>query len=209
MVDLGAGTGKFIPRLAATGARIVAVEPVAAMRAALHGAYDAVDVRDGTADAIPVDDASVDAVVCAQAFHWFATKEALAEIARVLRPGGAVGLVWNVRDESVPWVKRMTDVLAPYEGDVPRYKGRWRDVFPAASFGPLDETRYRHEHVGPPDRVIIDRVMSVSFIAALPVGERAIVERRLRDLIADEPVLAGRAIVSLPYETVAFYALRD
>ena len=208
VVDLGAGTGKFVPRLATTGARIVAIEPVAAMRARLGAAFPAVDVRDGTAEAMPLADASIDAVVCAQAFHWFATAAALAEIARVLRPGGVLGLVWNVRDESVPWVRRMTAVLEPYEGDVPGYRGDWRRVFPAAAFGPLDECRFAHEHVGSPERVIVDRVLSVSFIAALPAAERVVVEGRLRELIAHEPVLAGREVVAVPYETVAFRAVR-
>jgi len=90
VIDLGAGTGKFTPRLVATGARVVAVEPVAEMRAKLVAAVSNVAALEGTAEAIPRPDASVDAVVCAQSFHWFATRAALAEIHRVLKPGGAV-----------------------------------------------------------------------------------------------------------------------
>ena len=103
-LDLGAGTGKFSPRLLATRATVIAVEPVQAMLDQLIRQYPGVEARSGTAEAIPIEDASVDAVVCAQAFHWFATREALHEIRRVLKPGGAFGLVWNLRDESVPWV---------------------------------------------------------------------------------------------------------
>jgi SAM-dependent methyltransferase len=208
-VDLGAGTGKFVPRLAATGADVVAIEPVDAMRAQLARAFPAIDARPGTADAMPLADASVDAVVCAQAFHWFATAPAVSEIARVLKPGGVLALVWNVRDESVPWVERVTGLMTPYEGDTPRYyKGDWRRVFPAPGFGPLDCARFPHVHAGAPEQVIVDRFLSVSFIAPLPADERARFEAALRALIADEPALTGREIVEMPYETVAFHARR-
>ncbi len=209
VVDLGAGTGKFVPRLQATGARIVAVEPVPAMLSRLVAAYPSVDVRHGTAEAIPLEAATADAVVCAQAFHWFANAAALAEIARVLKPGGSLALVWNVREESLPWVRRLTAIAARYEGDAPRYRsGRWREAFPAAGFGPLDTQSFPHVHVGPPRQVIVDRFLSVSFIAALPEAERATVKRELQALIANEPDLAGRNPVAMPYRTVAHRALR-
>ncbi len=104
VVDLGAGTGKFTPFLRATGARVVAVEPVEAMRAALVAAHPDVEALAGEAERLPLADASVDAIVCAQSFHWFARPAALAEMRRVLKPGGALGLVWNVRDARVAWV---------------------------------------------------------------------------------------------------------
>src|SRR5687767_436287 len=92
VVDLGAGTGKFTRRLLATGARVIAVEPVAGMRAKLSTDLPEVEVVEGSATSIPLADSSVDAIVCAQAFHWFATPEALAEMHRVLTPGGILGL---------------------------------------------------------------------------------------------------------------------
>jgi SAM-dependent methyltransferase len=166
-------------------------------------------VRAGAADAMPLDDASVDAVVCAQSFHWFATAASLAEIARVVKPGGTLALVWNVRDEAMPWVKRITELITPYEGDAPRYyKGDWRRVFPAPGFGPLEQTDFPHAHVGPAERVIVERFMSVSFIAVLAPEERARAEAQLRALIADEPLLAGRETVEMPYVTAAFRARR-
>jgi SAM-dependent methyltransferase len=210
VVDLGAGTGKFVPRLMTTGARIIAVEPVAQMRARLAAAFAQVDTRAGTADAIPVETASVDAVVCAQAFHWFATSAAVQEIARVVKPGGVLALVWNVRDESVPWVRRLTGIVEAYEGDAPRYhRGDWRKVFPAPGFGPLEESCFGHSHVGAAEQVIVDRFLSVSFIAALDAAGRAAVGKRLRDLVDTEPALAGRESVSMPYRTVAFRCIRD
>lgn len=203
-LDLGSGTGKFTPRLLATGARVTAVEPVAAMRAEFARAIPTVTVLDGGAEAIPAPDASLDAVVCAQSFHWFATPAALAEVRRVLKVGGALGLVWNVRDERVPWVAALDAILRRYEGDAPRHEsGAWRGVFPAAGFTPLAERRFRHDHKGPPERVIVDRVLSTSFIAALEPAERAEVEDAVRALIAATPELAGRERVIYPYGTIA------
>lgn len=207
VADVGAGTGKFTKLLAATGAQVTAVEPVDAMRAEIKGAN--VQAVAGTAQAIPLADGALDAVVCAQAFHWFASSDALDEFHRVLRPGGRLGLVWNVRDESVDWVARITALITPYEGDAPRfYKGDWRKPFPHPGFGALEETRFAHEHVGPPQQVIIDRFMSVSFIAALPDAERAQVREQMLALIATHPALRGQAVVRFPYTTLAFHCVR-
>lgn len=210
VLDLGAGTGKFTPRLLATGARVVAVEPVAAMREKLHASYGHVQALDGRADAIPLPDASLHAVVCAQSFHWFATPEALAEIRRVLKPGGRLGLVWNLRDNSVPWVARLDTLVNHYEGDTPRYySGAWRQVFPAPGFSTLQEAHFGNGHTGSPDTVIIDRVRSTSFIAGLPAAQREAVDAQVRALIASEPLLAGKAEVTVPYTTAAFCAVKS
>src|SRR5947207_12290 len=139
-VDLGAGTGKFLPFIRRTEATIVAIEPVPAMLAKLVDLNPAVEAKLGSAEHIPLADASIDAVVCAQSFHWFASKGALVEIRRVLKPGGLLGLIWNVRDESVRWVAALTGIFDRYEGDAPRYRTQaWRRLFPADGFGPLHE----------------------------------------------------------------------
>jgi len=210
VVELGAGTGKFTPRLLATGARVIAVEPVQQMLEQLIRSHPDVDAHVGTAEQIPVGDGMADAVVCAQAFHWFATPIALREIHRVLRPRGSLGLVWNVRDESRSWVAELTAIMDPYERGTPQYHhGKWREAFPAPGFGPLHEKRFPHSHVGPPERVIVDRILSVSFIAALEPAQRELVLERLRKLIATHPELAGRKEVAFPYETVAFSCVRE
>jgi SAM-dependent methyltransferase len=205
VVDLGAGTGKFTRRLLATGANIIAVEPVSEMLAQLTRILPDVAARSGTAENIPVNDGAVDAVVCAQSFHWFASKTALAEIRRVLKPGGHLGLIWNVRNETVDWCAAMTAIMAPYEGDAPRYRSdEWRKVFPAEGFGPLREERFLNGHTGDPEQVIVERVLSTSFIAALPRPQQLIVAARLRDLIAMTPALNRREEVTVPYQTVVF-----
>jgi SAM-dependent methyltransferase len=208
-LELGAGTGKFTARLLETGARVIAVDPVEQMLAQLKRNTTGATALLGTAERIPLADAAVDAVVCAQAFHWFATPTALAEIRRVLKPNGVLGLIWNVRDQSVDWVAKITTLIAPYEGDAPRYDaGEWRKVFPAQGFGPLHERRIPHVHVGPPERVIVDRVASISFIAALHPAEQASLLARIRELIAATPALAGRDEVSFPYATMAYHCVR-
>jgi len=208
-VDLGAGTGKFTRRLLETGADTIAVEPVAAMREQLVAKLPAVPALDGTAQSMPLPDASADTVVCAQAFHWFATREALAEIRRVLRPGGVLGLVWNERDESVDWVAELTRIITPHEGDTPRFrKGTWRAPFDGTLFDAPEETVLAHAHVGSAQEVIVDRFLSVSFIAALPDEARAGVERQLHELVDTHPALRGRETIAFPYRTRAFRCVR-
>jgi SAM-dependent methyltransferase len=204
-LDLGSGTGKFLPTLRATGASVIAVEPVDAMRAQLIEQNPGVEAKVGSAEHIPLADTSLDAVTCAQCFHWFANAEALAEIHRVLKPGGALGLIWNVRDERVPWVAALTKVIEPYSGGAPRFNRReWRRVFPADGFTPLVERHMYHYHTGSPEQVIVDRALSVSFIAALPQAEQDEIAEKIRALIAATPELAGKAEVTFPYRTAAF-----
>ena len=126
-LDLGAGTGRLTERLLAIGMDVVAVEPLADMRAFIPTAAEALD---GTAEAIPLPDASVDAVVAGQAFHWFDIPRAMVEIARVLRPGGTVGLFWNMLDDREPWVAKLATAIVAEERlsamtaeTVPPYRG--------------------------------------------------------------------------------------
>jgi SAM-dependent methyltransferase len=205
VVDLGAGTGKFTAYLVKTGARVIAIEPVAQMRQKLVEALSMVEAHAGTAEAIPLPDACVDAVTCAQAFHWFASTAALKEIHRVLKPGGKLGLIWNMRDESVGWIAQLTRILNAHQADTPRYaSGAWKRVFPFAGLSPLREDYFWHGHTGSPEDVIINRVRSTSFIAALPADEEAKVVTQVRALIASEPSLAAQAVVTVPYTTAAF-----
>jgi A/G-specific adenine glycosylase len=122
VLDLAAGTGKLTRRLIELGASVIAIEPVRGMRRELQQAVAGVEVLDGTAESIPLADASVDVVTVAQAFHWFDAPLALAEIARVLRPGGGLAILWNERDESTPWVAEMSRIIRWHERTVSRYQ---------------------------------------------------------------------------------------
>ena len=205
-VDLGAGTGKFTRLLLDTGAQVIAVEPVEAMRLQLAARMPGVRVLAGSAQAIPLPSGAFDALVCAQAFHWFATAAALAEIRRILKPGGRLGLVWNVRDESVDWVAEITRIITPYEGDAPRFhKAEWQQAFTGSGFTGLALDTLAHQHVGSADEVILDRFLSVSFIAALADERKAGVKRALQRLIATHPQLAGRDSIAFPYRTHAYW----
>jgi SAM-dependent methyltransferase len=165
VVDLGAGTGKFTQLLVPTRARLVAVEPVGNMRRKIAPPVEAMD---GTAESMPLADGSVDAVVVAQAFHWFRHDEALAEIARVLRPGGGLALLWNRRDESVSWVDALSRVIEWRAHQVSEYdRTDWPAIIAGAgAFGPVEHAQFSWEHLV--DRVTLaDRVRSVSYIAAM------------------------------------------
>ena len=109
---------------------------------------------------------------------------------RVLVPGGVLGLIWNGRDEDVPWVAALSEITNRREGDTPRYRtGTWRHAFPAPGLAPIGERHVRNSHVGTAEDVVLKRTLSVSFISALPSGERSKVEREVRRLIARTPEL--------------------
>lgn len=204
-LEVGAGTGKFIPVLQQCGGDLIALEPIAGMRKQLVRDFPDVKVLSGSAESIPLPDNSVDAVVWAQAFHWFATAAAVQEMRRVLAPGGVLGLIWNGRDESVPWVAELSAITDPWEGDTPRYlTGAWRRAFPAPGFEFIGERHAHNAHVGSPEQVIVKRTLSVSFIAALPPEQRKEVEEQARALIARRPELAGHDEIAFPYETSMF-----
>src|ERR1700722_3670426 len=146
IVELGAGTGKFTKALVASGADVVAVEPVEAMRRKLGELLPEISIVDGTAEAIPLADASVDAVVAAQAFHWFRADEAIAEIHRVLKVDGGLGLIWNARDDASEWGRELTRIIEAHEGSTPRYKSfAWRTPFDTGRhFSPLEKAEFPH-----------------------------------------------------------------
>ncbi len=211
VLDLAAGTGKLTRLLVPTGAEVVAVEPVAAMRDQLVALLPDVEVLDGTAEALPLPDESVDAVTVAQAFHWFDPQPALAEVRRVLRGDGTLVLTWNTRDRSVDWVQAFGDLLV--DGDLPRPYDSYDDVDYAAivagadGFGPLEVWHVDWEQ--PVDEeLLVDRAASVSVVGALPADERAVVLARVRDLARTHPELAGRAHFGFPYRTAVHWCRR-
>jgi ubiquinone/menaquinone biosynthesis C-methylase UbiE len=173
VVDLAAGTGKLSRLLAASdGPRVIAIEPVEGMRAALDAGGPGLEVLDGRAEAIPLEDASVDALTVAQAFHWFDGKRALAEIHRVLRPGGRLALVWNVRNLDQPLQAALEEIVDRHRGSTPAHrKKRWRKAFEQTLlFEPAGTRSFPHRQALDIEGLVA-RVASISFIAALPAGE--------------------------------------
>jgi len=181
VLDLGAGTGKLTRLLAATGADLIAVEPVEAMREQLVGILPDVELRDGSGEEIPAPDSSVDVVTVAQAFHWFDAPAALAEIARVLRPGGTLAILWNERDESTPWVAEMSRIIHWHERTVSRYQHvDWAAIVASAGrFTPLQERTVAWDQPMTCD-LLADRVRSISYIAAMPASAR---ERLVNEVV--------------------------
>jgi SAM-dependent methyltransferase len=174
VLDLAAGTGKLTRALVPLGARVIAVEPIDEMREHLFAAVPDVEAFDGTAESIPLPDSSVDAVTCAQAFHWFRAREALREIHRVLRPGGHLALVWNVRDLSDALQARIQEILVPHSKGVhshPEFSPT--ELIDASGlFGTVDERSWPYEqHLSRAH--LVDRIASTSFIAALDPDARA------------------------------------
>jgi SAM-dependent methyltransferase len=197
VLDLGAGTGKLTRLLVPTGAAVLAVEPVPEMRAELERRVPGIAALGGTAERIPLADRYLDAVAVGQAFHWFNADAALREIHRVLKPGGGVALIWNARDERDALQAGLSEIIDPLEGDTPRRKQRnWKTML--ADSGLFERTeRLLFEHAQVLDEQgVVDRITSISFIAAAAPGVRADVEARVRALVANEAMP-----IRLPYMT--------
>jgi SAM-dependent methyltransferase len=189
VLDVGAGTGKLTRPLLERGLHVIAVEPVAGMRGTLERTAAAAHVRAGRAEALPLGDEQVDAVVAGQAFHWFATLDALREFARVLRPAGRLGLVWNRRDLEQSLQADIRRLVAPYRGGAPEHASdAWRSAFTSDAPFALDEERaFGHVQALDADG-LVDRVLSISFIATLPADEQRAIAEQVRGLAPEGPV---------------------
>jgi SAM-dependent methyltransferase len=204
VIDVGAGTGKLTRELIARDLRCIAIEPVEAMCDALASAVPNAPVARATAEAIPFADGAAGTVVVAQAFHWFDVPKATAEIHRILRPGGHLAVLWNVRDTTVDWIAKLAAIVAPHEGAVriPRRGERARHIIPGPDlpFTLIAERDFHHRQPMTPDG-LIDRIASISYIAALPTEERARVTRKVQDLVENHPDLQGKKEFPDPYIT--------
>ena len=202
VVDLGAGTGKLTRALVALGHRVTAVEPLDEMRAELHAAVPDARALAGRAEAMPLPHASADVVASAQAFHWFDHDAALPEIARVLRPGGTLALVWNSRDDRDPWMAQLSAIIGNETIE------EW-DVIPILQegglFGPVETARFSFVQVRDRES-LLDLVLSRSYCAKLPLSEREPVLDAVARLYDDT---AGGEGVQLAYVTECFRTHRS
>jgi SAM-dependent methyltransferase len=193
VLDLGAGTGKLTRLLLDRGLEVVAVEPSAGMREQLERSVPGAMVLAGSAEDIPLAAGSVDAVLVAQAWHWVDKDLAVPEVARVLVPGGQLGLVWNLRDTREPWVAELwaivgevasqetdpTPDLAPPFGPVERFGVEWAQQLPPAD--------------------LVQLVASRSYVITLPDQQRTDLLAEVADFAATHPALAGREQIGMPY----------
>ncbi len=205
VLDVAAGTGKLTRELVASGATVIAVEPVSAMRAVLERVVPDAQALDGTAEALPVDAGAVDAITAASAFHWFDGPVAAAEFHRVLRAGGRVALLWNRRRLDQPIHQAVDEIIGPYRRRTPsHHRGEWREPLESAGlFAPAAERQIPFEQVLDPDR-FVDRFSSISFVAALPDAERERVIERLEAVAADadHPIRLGYTAEVYVYDRV-------
>ena len=209
VADLGAGTGKFTRLLALTGARVIAVEPVAAMRERLAEVLPQITVTAGLAEATGLPECSVDAVVVAQAWHWFDAPAALAEAGRVLRPGGALALVWNTLDMTVPWVAEYSRIYQQWRTDaVPGHSdGAWRGFFDRQpGWGPLAEAHVENPYLTDREGVL-GQALTSSVISALDEGSRTQVRRELEAVLDRHEQTRGNRI-EIPYVTDLYWTRR-
>lgn len=199
VLDLGAGTGKLTESLAARGLDVVAIDPSPNMLARLQAKLPDVDARLATSEATGLPDADVDAIVVGSAFHWFARPEAEREMARVLRPGGVVGLLWNLRDPASPTVQAFhqaqaheTETVVWEHADV-TLDPRW--------FGPTQYRQFPHAQTLRPEQ-LVELVESRSYVIAMAEPQRSQLLDQVRLFVATSPALAGRETFDLPYLTV-------
>ena len=210
VIDLAAGTGKFTRLLVPLGARLIAAEPVVGMRNVLARTSPNVALVACTAELMPLRNETIDAITVAQAFHWFDAPVTLEECARVLRPGGRLGLVWNARDRTTPFVDDLWSIMDRVEKHAPwRKHDEWREAAFTETpfFGPLHEATFHHEQIMTVDEVV-DRFRSVSHVAVLDDAPKQVVLDEVRDLLAIHPHTAGRDQIAIPYRVDAYWCER-
>jgi SAM-dependent methyltransferase len=198
VLDLGAGTGKLTTRLVERGLDVVAVDPIPDMLEVLRDALPETRALLGTAEGIPLPGNSVDAVLVAQAWHWVDPARAVPEVARVLRPGGRLGLVWNTRDERLGWVRELGEIIGSDDD------GRL-DVTLPAPFTALERHRVEWTNYLTP-QALIDLVASRSYCITSPAEVRTRTLDQVRELLAGHPALANSTGLALPYVTVCIRA---
>ncbi|WNI14738.1 class I SAM-dependent methyltransferase [Actinacidiphila sp. ITFR-21] len=214
VVDLGAGTGKFTRLLALTGAGVLAVEPVREMREQIAELLPGVSVSAGTAEETGLPAGCADAVVAAQSWHWFRQDAALAEVERLLRPGGALALVWNTYDTSVPWVRDFQDIyfrLAPRDLPSPPLAaglsgpGDWQRVFAdRPGWGPTEERHWPNPH-STTVADVVERMMSSSHIAVLDAAAQERVRSEVEAVLGAHDATRGTGAIEMPYTTDVYW----
>lgn len=200
VLDIGAGTGKFTRMLHAEGRTVIAVDPSPQMLEVLRDKVPGVETLLGTAEELPLPDSDVDAVTLAQAWHWVDEARGVPEIARVLKPGGTLGLVWNSRDERVDWVRELGEAMGSNESITP---ASLDEVGVGTPFEPgeVTELRWAQELSRPG---LIALVRSRSHFLVKDAAQQAAVLREVEAVLDRHPEIERRGVIELPYVTRAF-----
>lgn len=206
IVDLGSGTGKFLPHLLKLTTQLTAVEPIASMLTELRQLYPQVATVQARSEQLPLPAQCADLVSCAQSFHWFANLQSLKEIHRILKPQAHLLLIWNQRDISVNWVNVLAEMILPFEGDTPRFHNQdWRQVFADTDLFQLrHEQQFHHRHVGTVEQVVSKRLLSTSFIAAMPAAQQQQLKTQFEQLVLEYTGLHAQDTIEFPYCTHVF-----
>ena len=206
VVDVGAGTGKMTDVLVTLGHNVIAVEPDARMLNTLTTRLPTVRGYVATGESLPLPKSSADALVVAQAFHWMDPDVALTEFARVVRPGGVVGLVWNIRDDRVGWVRRLSEHLSNYGGTVERHEAP-ENLPSHRCFRPVERFEIEFQQQLNVEGLVA-LVSSRSYVLALSPEGRSTMLDWVRNFAATDPELAGLADFAQPYVTSVFRYVR-
>ena len=206
VLDLGAGTGLLTGVLLAAGHQVVAVDPAEPMLAELRARYPEVPTHVGDAEAFPLPDGRVDAVVARQAAHWFDPEPAAVQLRRVLRPRGVVGLVWNTRDEEVPWVAALGRALAA------EARGHEADQGVVEAFARVLGAPVEHHRSGVVQRLspeqVVAGIATRSYVTTMDADRREQFLLEVRAVLDTHPDTRGRDLVDLPYRTDAYRLTR-
>ena len=196
VLDLAAGTGKLTEAVLGAGHRVLAVEPLEAMRAILQDRLPAAEVLTGRAEQLPIEAASVDAVVVGAAFHWFDQRPALDEVTRVLRRPGVLGLLGNAFDTSTPWTGALREILGPPAIQRPRHWPSRETLL--ERFEDIQDEHFPHTQIVTL-AMLCDLALSRSSIAILPAEQRDSVFARIEKLWRESPELADATEAPLPW----------
>jgi SAM-dependent methyltransferase len=210
-LDVGAGTGALTGLLTARVATVTAVEPDARMRAVLTRRVPDADVREGTGEALPVADASQDGVFASSAWHWVDPERAVPEAARVLRPGGTLGVLWTSMDREIDWIDDLQRTLRAHLAPVAPHGGRGPRTLAlpetaAAAFDPAEGPHLVHfTH-----RFTVDSLVGLAgtYSAMILHPDRAVLIDRLRATLEGDPRFADPDGTAIPMVSRCFRAVR-
>ncbi|MCC2030653.1 class I SAM-dependent methyltransferase [Microbacterium allomyrinae] len=207
VADVGAGTGKLTRTIVETGAEVVAIDPDPGMLAALREHVHGVPTFVGTAERMPLPDASVDAVLLGQAWHWVDPVAGSLEIGRAVRSGGVLGLVWNIRDDSVPWIAQLTEAM---HGSHAEQMLSGDGVRVAPPIGQLEDRTWSWSRtLG--RRALLDMVASRSYVITASEVDRARILSAVDALFDQNRRVddTGAEVVDVPYRTTAYRGIRS